>query len=557
MPFRIPGMLTSLFIQNYALIDELSVPVSNGFTAITGETGSGKSILLGAFGLLLGERAEAKSIRKSDSKCVVEATFHLAGCNLDSFFEEHDLDYEENTVVRREIAAGGKSRAFINDTPVQLNVLKILGSRLVDIHSQHENSLLGERAFQFEVLDAFSGTEITLKKYRSVFAEWNELRNEREQLQSQLIAWQQEQDYIQYQVQELEKAQLDQLNQEDLESELNTLHHADHIKQALNSTTELLDGIEHSVLTGLTAARTVLSRVSAHATMVSEFQQRLDSSIIELKELTRDLETFASGVHGDERRAEQIGEQLSLLYQLQKKHRTQTVEELRELLTQMQMRVSSSGELEQRIEQCDKRIAVCEETMMELAIDLDKARQKGAKLAEKEMRNYFTQLSMEHAEVNLQPERKSEFDFWGRNQVSFLFKANKGGQFLPVHKVASGGEIARLMLAIKASISTRKKLPVLILDEIDQGVSGEVGLKIGAILKEMSASMQLLVITHLPQIAGKADYHWKVSKEVRGNDTFTSLADIQGEKRVNELAEMLSGKKLTAAALANAKELLA
>lgn len=557
MPFRIPGMLTSLFIQNYALIDELSVPVSNGFTAITGETGSGKSILLGAFGLLLGERAEAKSIRKSDSKCVVEATFHLAGCNLDSFFEEHDLDYEENTVVRREIAAGGKSRAFINDTPVQLNVLKILGSRLVDIHSQHENSLLGERAFQFEVLDAFSGTEITLKKYRSVFAEWNELRNEREQLQSQLIAWQQEQDYIQYQVQELEKAQLDQLNQEDLESELNTLHHADHIKQALNSTTELLDGIEHSVLTGLTAARTVLSRVSAHATTVSEFQQRLDSSIIELKELTRDLETFASGVHGDERRAEQIGEQLSLLYQLQKKHRTQTVEELRELLTQMQMRVSSSGELEQRIEQCDKRIAVCEETMMELAIDLDKARQKGAKLAEKEMRNYFTQLSMEHAEVNLQPERKSEFDFWGRNQVSFLFKANKGGQFLPVHKVASGGEIARLMLAIKASISTRKKLPVLILDEIDQGVSGEVGLKIGAILKEMSASMQLLVITHLPQIAGKADYHWKVSKEVRGNDTFTSLADIQGEKRVNELAEMLSGKKLTAAALANAKELLA
>jgi DNA repair protein RecN (Recombination protein N) len=550
-------MLTSLFIQNYALIDELSVPVSNGFTAITGETGSGKSILLGAFGLLLGERAEAKSIRKSDSKCVVEATFHLAGCNLDSFFEEHDLDYEENTVVRREIASGGKSRAFINDTPVQLNVLKILGSRLVDIHSQHENSLLGERAFQFEVLDAFSGTEITLKKYRSVFAEWNELRNEREQLQSQLIAWQQEQDYIQYQVQELEKAQLDQLNQEDLESELNTLHHADHIKQALNSTTELLDGIEHSVLTGLTAARTMLSRVSAHATTVSEFQQRLDSSIIELKELTRDLETFASGVHGDERRAEQIGEQLSLLYQLQKKHRTQTVEELRELLTQMQMRVSSSGELEQRIEQCDERIAVCEETMMELSMELDKARQKGAKLAEKEMRNYFTQLSMEHAEVNLQPERKSEFDFWGRNQVSFLFKANKGGQFLPVHKVASGGEIARLMLAIKASISTRKKLPVLILDEIDQGVSGEVGLKIGAILKEMSASMQLLVITHLPQIAGKADYHWKVSKEVRGNDTFTSLADIQGEKRVNELAEMLSGKKLTAAALANAKELLA
>jgi DNA repair protein RecN (Recombination protein N) len=550
-------MLTSLFIQNYALIDELSVPVSNGFTAITGETGSGKSILLGAFGLLLGERAEAKSIRKSDSKCVVEATFHLAGCNLDSFFEEHDLDYEENTVVRREIAAGGKSRAFINDTPVQLNVLKILGSRLVDIHSQHENSLLGERAFQFEVLDAFSGTEITLNKYRSVFAEWNELRNEREQLQSQLIAWQHEQDYIQYQVQELEKAQLDQLNQEDLESELNTLHHADHIKQALNSTTELLDGIEHSVLNGLVAARTMLSRVSAHATTVSEFQQRLDSSIIELKELTRDLETFASGVHGDERRAEQIGEQLSLLYQLQKKHRTQTVEELRELLTQMQMRVSSSGELEQRIEQCDKRIAVCEETMMELAMELDKARQKGAKLAEKEMRNYFTQLSMEHAEVNLQPQSKSEFDFWGRNQVSFLFKANKGGQFLPVHKVASGGEIARLMLAIKASISTRKKLPVLILDEIDQGVSGEVGLKIGAILKEMSASMQLLVITHLPQIAGKADYHWKVSKEVRGNDTFTSLADIQGEKRVNELAEMLSGKKLSAAALANAKELLA
>jgi DNA repair protein RecN (Recombination protein N) len=549
-------MLTSLFIQNYALIDELSIPVSHGFTAITGETGSGKSILLGAFGLLLGERADAKSIRRGDAKCVVEATFDLSGCDLKSFFEEQDLDYETHAVVRREIAVGGKSRAFINDTPVQLHILKMLGARLVDIHSQHENSLLGERTFQFEVLDAFSGNETVLKSYRDVFAKWNERNTELSEFKEQLAQWQQEQDYVQFQLQELEKAGLEEMNQEELESELNTLQHADYIRQALHGAGEILDGVEHAVLSRLATAKSILTKVSSHSAALTEFHNRIDSSIIELREISRDIESFASGVQSDEKKAEQIGERLSMLYQLQKKHRVQTSDELIHILRQLQSRAFSSEELEDRIKQCEMQIASYTEELSELCIVLDKARTKGAKMAEKEMRGYFVQLSMEHAEVQLQLERKDDFDLWGRNQISFLFKANRGGQFQPIHKVASGGEISRVMLAIKASISKHKRLPVLILDEIDQGVSGEVGLKIGAILKEMSSSMQLVTITHLPQIAGKADHHWKVAKEVRGEQTFTSVEAIQDDKRVNELAEMLGGKKLSAAALANAKELL-
>lgn len=549
-------MLTSLFIQNYALIDELSIPVFSGFTAITGETGSGKSILLGAFGLLLGDRADAKSIKRGDAKCVVEATFDLAECDLKSFFEEHDLDYETNTVVRREIAVGGKSRTFINDTPVQLHILKMLGARLVDIHSQHENSLLGERSFQFEVLDAFSGNESVLKSYRTVFAKWHKCHTELAEWKAQLSHWQQEQDYVQFQLQELEKAGLEEMNQEELESELNTLQHADHIRHALHSTGEILDGVEQSALSQLVSAKSILAKVSSHSAALTEYHNRLDSSIIELKELARDIESFAAGVQSDEKRAEQIGERLSMLYQLQKKHRVQTSLELVDIFTQLQSRAFSSEELEERITHCEMEISTCVDELTELSMRLDKARAKGARMAEKEMHGYFAQLSMEHAEVQLQLERKDDFDMWGRNQIAFLFKANKGGQLQPIQKVASGGEISRVMLAIKASISKHKRLPVLILDEIDQGVSGEVGLKIGAILKEMSATMQLVTITHLPQIAGKADHHWKVAKEVRGEQTFTSVEAIRDDKRVNELAEMLGGKKLSAAALANAKELL-
>lgn len=550
-------MLTSLNVQNYALIDDLSIEVAGGFTAITGETGSGKSILLGAFGLLLGDRADLKSIRRADSKCVVEATFDLTHCGLKAFFEENDLDFDDHTVIRREIAAGGKSRSFVNDTPVPVQVLKTLGALLVDIHSQHENSLLAERSFQFEVVDSFAGNHEILHMYQTVHRRWNELRTTYTDLKNQLSQWQQEQDYVQFQLQELERAELDNLNQEELESELNTLQHADQIRQAVFSACELLDGAEQAVLARLSVAKSLLGKVSTHSIALQEMSNRLESSSIELRELTRDLESFASGVSVDEHKAEQLGERLSLVYQLQKKHRVQSVEELRGLLHQLRMRAFSSEELEQRLRACDQEIASCEVELTQLSEKLDKSRTKGARCAEKEMHQYFERLSMEHAEVKLQLERKEEFDFWGRNQLTFLFKANKGSQFLPVHKVASGGEISRVMLAIKASISKHKRLPVLILDEIDQGVSGEVGLKIGGILKEMSSSMQLLAITHLPQIAGKSEHHWKVSKSVKGDLTRTMVEPISGEQRVNELAEMLGGKKLSAAALANAKELLA
>lgn len=550
-------MLTTLFVQNYALIDELSIDVSTGFTAITGETGSGKSILLGAFGLLLGERADLKSMRRSDAKCVVEATFDLRGSVLQPFFQEHDLDFEITTVIRREIATGGKSRSFVNDTPVPLNVLKLLGAQLVDIHSQHENSLLSERSFQFDVLDAFANNETLLKEYRVVFEGWVRAQKEREQLQASLLMWQQEQDYVQFQLHELERAGLSEINQEELETELNTLQHADQIRQSLQSVFDVIDGADQAVLARLATAKSILNKISVHSPALKEFHDRLDSSIIELREVSRDIESFAAGVTIDEGKVEQIGERLSLLYQLQKKHRVQSVEELSALLSSLKGKASSSQEIEQRIQVCNKEIDTCRAELERFSQLLNKARINAAKTAEREMRIYFELLSMEHAEVALQVGPRAEYDSWGSNDVVFLFKANKGGVFQPVHKVASGGEIARVMLAIKASISKHKRLPVLILDEIDQGVSGEVGLKIGSILKEMSSSMQLLAITHLPQIAGKAEHHWKVSKSVNDKSTFTSVESISGEQRVNELAEMLSGKKLSAAALANAKELLA
>lgn len=550
-------MLTTLFVQNYALIDELSIDVSTGFTAITGETGSGKSILLGAFGLLLGERADLKSMRRSEAKCVVEATFDLRGSALQPFFQEHDLDFEITTVIRREIASGGKSRSFVNDTPVPLNVLKLLGAQLVDIHSQHENSLLNERSFQFDVLDAFANNETLLKEYRVVFEGWVRAQKEREQLQASLLMWQQEQDYVQFQLHELERAGLSEINQEELETELNTLQHADQIRHSLQSVFDVIDGADQAVLARLATAKSILNKISVHSPALKEFHDRLDSSIIELREASRDIESFAAGVTIDEGKAEQIGERLSLLYQLQKKHRVQSVEELSALLSSLQGKAYLSQEIEQRIQVCNKEIDTCRAELERFSQLLNKARINAAKTAEREMRIYFELLSMEHAEVALQVGPRAEYDSWGSNDVVFLFKANKGGVFQPVHKVASGGEIARVMLAIKASISKHKRLPVLILDEIDQGVSGEVGLKIGSILKEMSSSMQLLAITHLPQIAGKAEHHWKVSKSVNDESTFTSVESISGEQRVNELAEMLSGKKLSAAALANAKELLA
>lgn len=550
-------MLKSLTISNYALIDNLALQSEPGFTAITGETGSGKSILLGAFGLLLGERADQKSIRDEAKKCIVEAVFDLQGMVLESFFAEHDLDFEQRTTVRREIAPGGKSRAFINDTPVQLNVLKALGAQLVDIHSQHENSLLSERSFRFSVLDAFAANAAVLNRYRKEYDAWKEAKAELEELIRSQGQWQQEMDYIQFQLQELRKAELHDLKQEALEQELHMLNNAEQIKGALEAAYGMIEGGEDSAFQLISRAKAQLSKLSGEHVTLNEYIARLESSLLELRELARDMESFSDRVEVDDRKAQLLGDRLSALYSLQKKHRLNSVEELVQLEIELANKVELSNTSDEKIEQLQKQCIIHEQVLAELAEELHRSRVKGASRAEKEMAGYFAQLSMEHAAVSVRVEKGEVFHAMGMDEVSFLFKANKGSQFQPIHKVASGGELSRVMLAIKASISKHRRLPVLILDEIDQGVSGEVGQKIGRILKEMSSELQLIVITHLPQIAGKSDHHWKVRKFADDTTTYTEVITLEGEDRINELAEMLSGKKLTAASLANARELLA
>ena len=549
-------MLKHLSVSNYALIDKVNLDFESGLTAITGETGSGKSILLGAFGLLLGERADSKSIRDTQQKCVIEATFDLSNFDLSSFFEEHDLDYDIQTTIRREIAPGGKSRSFVNDTPVQLQALKALGEQLVDIHSQHENSLLGERAFQFHVTDAFARHHELMKHYKLQFAKYKQLHAELNECLSNEQRMREELDFFQFQLTELEKINLESIHQASLEQELETLNNAEAIKGALNRTSELIEGDRQSILSALQMARQSLGKVAAFNPQTEELSNRIESCYIELKEIAREAALLDNGIHYDQARIDRIQETLNVVYQLEQKHRVQSIEELVELRNQLTEKIGGHANLDDRIAALRKNLQKETEILLDLAAQLTHGRKKAAEQAAKEVKKYFSLLQLDHAELVIEISPSEDFNAFGKNEIRFLFQANKGGQLLPIRQVASGGEISRVMLAIKASISHYRQLPVLILDEIDQGVSGEAGMKMGEILKDISQTMQVLTITHLPQIAGKAKQHLKVYKESTKKDTFTGVRVLEGEDRINELAEMLSGKSYSQAALANARDLL-
>jgi len=549
-------MLRSLTISNYALIEHVSLSFEKGLTAITGETGSGKSILLGAFGLLLGERADSKSIKDENAKCIVEAVFDLKKQGLKSFFEEHDLDYEDQSTIRREIAPGGKSRTFINDTPVQLSTLKLLGTKLVDIHSQHENSLLGDRDFQFSIVDAFAGNAAILAEYVTEFTQYKSLKKTLEETLANEAQMRREMDYIRFQLSEFEKANLESIDQAALEQEMDTLNNAEQIKSVLNQVVSLMDNDTQGILPLLSTSKTNIQKIASFNKQIEEYTKRIDSCMIELRELTREIESYAEEVSTDDKKLESINNVLSQLYGLQKKHQLNNVEELLALKANLEQKSNGFDSVDEQIVSLQKQIEKSAIQLTALSEKLTQSRLKAATQAEKEVKRYFSELSLEHAELKIEITEAKDFNAYGRNEIAFLFKANKGGQLQPVKHVASGGEISRVMLAIKASISKHKRLPVLILDEIDQGVSGEVGKKIGEILKEMSAEMQLITITHLPQIAGKSTQHLKVYKSNEGITTTTHVVELKGEERINELAEMLSGKNISKAAIENAKELM-
>ncbi len=548
-------MLCQLEVVNYGLIDKVDLSFDKGLTAITGETGSGKSILLGAFGLLTGERADSKSIKFANQKCIVEAEFSIKGYGLENFFKENDLDFEEITVIRREIAPGGKSRAFVNDTPVNVSLLKALGERLVDVHSQHQNSILSERGFQFSVVDAFGNLENALTAYQTEYVQWKESIKKLNELKESEARYKQELDYFLFQLQELQLAQLEDIDKEALESEQDTLANAEQITQSLIVCVRSIEE-ENGLSSGITQVKSSLQKISNFNPELFALAQRVDSISIELREIAREMEQFSDRVSLDPARLQEVEDKLATLFHLLQKHRLSDVSELISLRNQIEEKVQFTSNLDQEILSLEKQCTTLQESLEKKANSLTQQRQKAAKQATADVAAFFKKLSLAHAELEFEVSQAKELNSFGKNEIRILFKANAGGTFQPIQNVASGGEISRVMLALKAAITKYKKLPVLILDEIDQGVSGEVGKQIGAVLKEISHQLQLITITHLPQIAGQASHHFKVFKTSDGQTTSTQVLSLNPDQRVQEIAEMLSGKEITEAAMTNARELM-
>lgn len=549
-------MLKSIEITNYALIQHVRLDLHAGLTAITGETGSGKSIIMGALGLLLGERADSKSMLNASMKCVIEATFDIHKKDLRAFFVAHDLDHDDQTTIRREIAPGGKSRAFINDTPVALQTLKELADIVIDIHSQHENNLITERSFRFALVDAFLKDPALSENYVDSFRAYQQIQKELASLESELDQLLKEQDYRMFQLNELEQLQLERLDQKALESERDTLSHADTILQQLSLVQAGLDDDQSGALQQLRTMRNALQKVSAFSPQLTAFDERLQSSYLELRELSAELSDYCDKVQADPSRLEAINAQLSALYHVQQKHRVQDVVELIELENKLRTFAQNTVSLEEKIQVAQINLTAQKSHLDKLVTELTKQRGAASKLAGKEIEKWFKALGLEQARIEFQLKPSAEWHALGGDEIDWLFSANAGVALQPLSKVASGGEISRVMLAIKATLSQRKALPILILDEIDQGVGGEVGKKIGQVLKAMSQCMQLLTITHLAQIAGQADHQFKVAKHIHNGQTTTTVRALNNDERIEELAEMISGKTKSEAALANARELL-
>lgn len=548
-------MLTRLSIKNFALIRDLEVEFKESFSVITGETGAGKSIILGALGLILGNRAESQQFPDSTVKCSIEGTFNVDGYGFESFFLENDLDFEPVCIIRREITPQGKSRAFVNDTPVNLNLLKDLTSRLIDVHSQHQTLLLQETAFQLSVVDSVAKNSILLEKYRHVFKSLLKLNRERNELLELQTKSQAELDYFNFLFDELEKARLVEGEQTEAEKEAEILAHAAEIKTRLFAAAEILLNSEVNVLKMLAETNTQLSSASRYMPDAATLSDRLRESILEIRDIAESADRLAEATSDDPERLEQLNSRLSLLYQLEQKHRVNSVEELIEVRNSIEYKISSVTSLADQLAETDNRIHILENEREILASELTAGRQAVIPFIEEQVAEIITRLGMKDArfKVNLET---SSFTLNGKDEIEFLFSANKGAPLNEISKVASGGELSRLMLAVKSVISTKNLLPTIIFDEIDTGISGDIASRVGEILKSVSKNMQVIAITHLPQIAGKGSEHFKVFKFEESDKTFSALQRLDGAERVDELALMISGDAALEAARETAKELL-
>ena len=551
-------MLQSIHIQNYALIESLDINFHPGFSVITGETGAGKSIILGAIGLLVGQRADIKAIKTGANKCIVEARFHIASYELESFFEEHDLEYEEGEcILRRELYASGKSRAFINDTPASLAQMKELGEKLIDVHSQHQNLLLNHEDFQLSVLDILAHDEKELQVYKETYSAFKKVSKALSDIQQQAEKNRQDEDYIRFQVEQLEEANLQAGEQETLEQEAETLTHAEEIQSSLYKVDQLMASDEMTLLSVTKDCMQTLQGISRVYTPAQEWIERLNSCYIELKDLAHEIANASEEVEFNPTRLDYVNERLNLIYTLQQKHRVSTVEELIDIAEDYRSKLDAITSYDDRIEELKKQKETIYNKVLEQASVLTTRRLGAAKEIEKQMQAYLVPLGMPNVRFAVELETKKEPDTKGMDSVNFLFSANKNGMLQQVASIASGGEIARVMLSLKAMIAGAVKLPTIIFDEIDTGVSGSIAEKMALIMQEMGqADRQVISITHLPQIAAKGANHYKVYKEDTETGTNSHIRQLNQEERIHEIANMLSGATLTEAALNNAKALL-
>ena len=548
-------MIQSLYIKNYVLIDELEMQFSVGFTTITGETGAGKSILMGALSLILGQRVDTSVLKLKDAKCIVEGTFH-PGDAVRGVFENHDLDYELVTTLRREIAPGGKSRAFVNDTPVNLPLLREIGNRLVDIHSQHQNLQLNDNLYQLEVIDHLAGTGNELTDYQSSYSRYNMISQELVQVKREITKLKEDLDFMQFQFNELDAAHLKEGELESLEADLQRAEHSEEIRSALFHSSGLLSGESSGILDLLKESLLQLQKISKYFTPTQELSKRVESAYIELKDISAEVEHQAEKTYIEPGRLEKLQERMDLLFSLMQKHRVKDLEALLTIRDQLQEKIEELTFSDEKVKGLEKKKEDLLGVMERLSKMLHLKRTTAAEGMDQKVESQLRQLGIPNARFKVGIEKMEGYDQYGSDEIRFLFSANKQMALEEISRVASGGEVSRLMLCIKSLVSDRKGMPTLIFDEIDAGVSGEIADKVGGIMDQLAKGRQVMAITHLPQVASRGTDQFIVYKEDTTDATYTRIRKLQPEERIIEIARMLSGEEVTDAALSNARVLL-
>ena len=550
-------MLKQLSIQNYAIIDAIDIRFPEGMNVVTGETGAGKSIIMGALGLILGDRADSSALVNKEKKCIIEGVFKTEGkAGVKNFLKDNELDADEELVLRREIGVNGKSRAFINDTPVNLEQLRELSSLLVDLHQQFDALQLGENDFQREMIDALAGNRNSIGEYRAVYGVWKGIQQQLDELRSQKQQFDKEADYNRFQFTELNEAGFRENELEETDAELKMLNNSEEIKSALSKVYFELKESESPVVNQLKVLSNQLQVYSSFHPQLPELVQRLQSAQLELQDIAGDLDSISDHINYSPEKIEQLNERLSLGYKLMKKHGVKTTNELMVIQNQLQEKLQAVLNIDDSIQQKEIELATTYNKALELANEISEARKKQVKPLEEKINKLLGQVGMPNAKIKAEIKDEVDLNAFGKNSIELLFDANRSKQFLPVRKVASGGELSRLMLCIKSLVAQKLDMPTLIFDEIDTGISGEAARQVGVIMKELAINRQVICITHQPQIAGKANAHFFVYKEIVKDEVKTNIRLLNKDERITAIAKMLSGEKPTAAAMENAKEMV-